>query len=143
MKWFSVGVLLLTAAAQAADWAAVKAEPVPEKRSEQAVAYADQALQQAKAAWRAGDAAAFNGRLGEIRDAVDLCLSSLQETGRPPHKLLKWYKGAELKTRELSRRLEAFALEVGIEDRPAVDKVNQRVQTVHEELLLGALSRKK
>lgn len=143
MKRLSVLVFALCATAFAADWASVKAEPNLEKRSEMAAAYADQALLDAKAAWRQGEMAVFTAKLNELREAGDLCLTSLQDTGRPPHKMLKWYKSAELKTRELSRRLESFAQEVGLEDRPAVQKVFERVQTVHEELLLGVLSRKK
>jgi len=143
MRWVCFLALAGCFACSGADLEAVKNQPNLQKRSEMALACADEALAQAKAAWRQGDGKTFTARLDEIKEAVDLSLDSLQKTGRPPHKLLKWYKNAELKTRELSRRLDSFGEEVSLEDRPQVQKVNERVQAVHEELLLGVLSRKK
>ena len=51
------------------DW--VKAVANPEKRSEMAVAYADEALAEAKTAWKQGETKAFEGKLNEVREAVD------------------------------------------------------------------------
>lgn len=139
---FSVALLWCSVAC-ASDLSAIKAEPNPAKRSGLAIAHADEALAEAKAAWKQGDAKTMQAKLDEVRDAVDLCLTSLHDTGKPPYKLLKWYKNAELKTRGLGRQLDGFALEASFEERPAIQKVNDRVQTVHDELLLGVLSRKK
>lgn len=136
-------LLVCCSVACAADLTAIKAEPSPEKRSELAVAYASEALAEAKAAWKQGDVTTMQARLDEVRDAVELCLTALHDTGKPPYKLLKWYKNAELKTRELGRKLDGFAQEASLEERPAIQKINERIQTVHEELLLGVLSRKK
>lgn len=146
MRRFCIAILVLAAAsltAGAGDLESIKAQTNLERRSEMALAFADNALAEAKAAWRQGETKVFLARLDDVREAVVLSLDSLQKTGRPPNKLVKWYKSAELKTRELSRRLESFAEEVSLEDRAAVQKVDERVQAVHEEFLLGALSRKK
>jgi len=136
-------MLVWWAAAAGADLASVKAEPNAEKRSELALQVAGEALDASKAAWRQGDASTFQTKLEEVGAAAELCLSSLHDTGKPPYKLVKWYKKAELSTRELSRKLEGFAQEASLDERPAIQKVTERVQTVHEELLLGVLSRKK
>jgi hypothetical protein len=143
MRHWCILALAVTFAASAEDLESVKAQSNLEKRSEMALVYADSALAEAKTAWRQGETKEFTVKLDDVREAVVLSLDSLQKTGRPPNKLVKWYKSAELKTRELSRRLESFAEEVSLEDRPAVQKVNERVQAVHEEFLLGVLSRKK
>lgn len=143
MRATLVLMLLCCPAALGADLASVKAEPNAEKRSDLAMQWASDALNASKAAWKQGDTAAFQAKLQEVGAAVELCLSSLHDTGKPPYKLLKWYKKAELSSRELTRKLDDFAQEAAFDERPAIQKVNDRVQTAHEELLLGVLSRKK
>ena len=134
---------LLGVTVYGADLAAVKAEPKLDRRSELALLNADKALVEAKGAWRAGDMKIFESALDEIRDSVDVCLAALRDIGRPPYKLVRWYKNAELKTRMLNRSLDALALEVSMEDRQVVQKVDDHIKSVHEELLLAALSGKK
>ena len=141
MKTIFLG--LVAFALYGGDIAAVKAEPRLERRSELAVQNADRAFLEAKAAWKKGETGALQTALDEIEASVNLCLDALHEMGRPPYKLVRWYKSAELKTRELSRSLDGLAVEASLEERPAIQKVNDRVKTVHEELLLGVLSRKK
>lgn len=125
------------------DLAAVKAEPKLEKRARLAVDDASAALDAAKQAWKQGNSGEMTAKLEEVREAVELALTSLRETGRPPHKLAKHYKYCEVKSRELSRKLDSFALDASLEERPRIEKVNERVQAVHEEFLSGVLSRKK
>jgi hypothetical protein len=123
MRQLWILALATCCAALSADLESVRAQPNLEKRSELALVYADSALAEAKTAWRQGEMKEFSVKLDDVRDAVVLSLDSLQKTGRPPNK--------------------SFAEEVSLDDRPAVQKVNERVQAVHEEFLLGVLSRKK
>jgi len=74
---------------------------------------------------------------------VDLAYSSLSETGKNPRKSPKYFKQAEMQTRELSRKLDDFQHEMSYTDRPSLDKVRLRVQEVHDELLTGLMEGRK
>jgi hypothetical protein len=73
---------------------------------------------------------------------VDLADTSLRQTGKDPRKSSKWFKKAEMETRDLVRKLESFQQMMGLDDRPMLDKVKARVQQVHDDLLLGIMEGK-
>ncbi len=145
MKWLAGKLFLglVFAGAIHADLGKVRAEDKLEKRAELAAENALEALEAARAAWKEGKTQEFEGLLDEVLQSVNLSLDSLQETGKPAYKLTKSYKKCEIRTRELGRYLSDFAEQASLDDRSLIDKVNDRVQIVHEELLLGAMSRKK
>jgi hypothetical protein len=132
---------LLLAQDRRLDKSAVMAEPDLEKRSEKALQLADQLLDTARASYKQGDWKQVEAALDEVREAVDLCLQSLRDSGKRPRRNPKYFKRAELKTRELGRRLESFSHEVMLDERPAVDQVKQRVHKVHEDLLNAVMGR--
>jgi hypothetical protein len=74
---------------------------------------------------------------------VDLAYQALEETGKDARRNPKPFKRAELKTRELLRRLDGIRELVGYEDRALVDKIRDRVAEVHDNLLKGIMSKKK
>jgi hypothetical protein len=135
-----MNVLLL--ALLIADLGAVRAEPNLEKRAEKALENASLALDGVRDAYRAGDSEKFKSSLQEANDSVELCLESLRQTGKDPRKG-GIFKKSELKMRELVRRLTGLRDLVGYEDREAVEKVRNRVQQIHDDLLAGILNRKK
>lgn len=133
-------VLLAT---MAFDLSAVKTEPNPEKRSERALDNANLALDAARDDYNAGNIDKSQTELEEVRDSVDLAYESLSGTGKDPHKDPKFFKRAELRTRELMRRLEGLAPGMSGVDHGTLEKVRERISAVHDNLLNGILSKRK
>jgi hypothetical protein len=127
----------------AADLDKVKAEPNLEKRSRLALENADHALKKARAAYNEGDLKAATALVAEVQDSVLLAEASLKETGKNPRKSPKWFKRAEIQTRDLLRKLDAFGQEMSVDDRSILGPVKAKVQEVHEGLLIGIMEGKK
>ena len=125
-----------------ADLSAVKAEPDLNKRSELALANADQQIDKAREAYSAGDDQSLQRALNEIRESVDVSYDALQQTHQQPRKS-KYYKRAELKVDALSRRVASFRDEVSFESRPPVADVFKHLSDVHDRLLADIMSKKK
>jgi hypothetical protein len=138
--------LMLLAAGPAAllraDLAQVKAEPNLEKRSKLALDYAGQALKEARAAYGDGDSAKATALVAQVREAVELAENSLRETGKNPRRSPKYFKKAEIETRALLKRVEAFQDEMNVADRPTLDPLRAKVQQVHDDLLMGIMEGK-
>lgn len=122
---------------------AVRTEANLEKRSKLALDNASSALKSAREAYQAGDTATVTAKADEIGESVDLAYNSLTETGKNPRKSPKWFKHAEMETRELTRRLEDFAQQMNYNDRAMLDKTRARVEQVHDELLTGLMEGRK
>ena len=138
-----LGLIALTFAGTAhASLQQIKAEPNLEKRSKLALDNAADALQQARAQYDKGDMRQVALLTAEIQESVELAATSLAETGKNPRKSPKWFKRAEIQTRDLLRRLDAFEQEMSVADRPLLDPVKARVQQVHDDLLLGVMEGK-
>jgi hypothetical protein len=125
-----------------ADLQQVKAEPNLERRSKLALENAQDALKAARDAYAKGDYAQVKARAAEIADSVVLADASLRATGKNPRKSPKWFKRAEIVTRNLLRRLDAFQQEMDVNDRSLLDPVKTKVQQVHDSLLLGVMEGK-
>jgi hypothetical protein len=87
--------------------------------------------------------AAVRDGLEEVRESVDLCQSSLKQTGKDPRRSSKYFKKAEIGIRRLLRRLDNFRLEMAVPERPPVEKLIQHVQQVHDDLLHGIMGKRK
>lgn len=139
-----MAALILTSAGIArADLDQARAEPNLEKRSKLALENADSALKAAREDYRAGDLMDTTAKVNEIIESVDLAYNSLTETGKNPRKSPKYFKQAEMQTREISRRLDDFQREMSYNDRSSLDRVRVRVQEVHDELLTGLMEGRK
>lgn len=125
-----------------ADLKRALAEPNLEKRSQLALDNAAVAYQAARAAYQSGDNEKLSAAAAEILESVDLAHSALTDTGKNPRKSPKWFKKAEIETRDLLRKLESLQQEMGFNERPVLDKVKARVQEVHDDLLLGLMEGK-
>ena len=125
-----------------ADVTSVKSEPNPEKRSDLALDNANQAIDEARAAYNAGDIKKTDAELDEIREFVNISLQSLEESGKKPRNS-KYYKNAEIKLRHMLRRLSGFHDEMNVEDRKPLDDTAARVQEVHDRLLAAIMSKKR
>ena len=133
-------ILLLTLAF---DMSALKSETNPEKRSEMALTNANHALDAARDDYDAGDYNKSVTELEEVGDSVDLAYQSLADSGKDPRKDPKFFKRAEMRTRELLRRLEDLAPRLSGPDQGTLEKVRARISEVHDNLLKGIMTRKK
>lgn len=126
-----------------ADLAAARAEPNLEKRYAKALDNAFTAVGEARKAYDESRAAEFVQALAEARESVELCDESLRKTGKNPARSPKHFKRAELRLRDLLKRLEALRQYAGVDDREPVEKVKDRIQYLHEELLLDIMGRRR
>lgn len=114
-----------------------------EKRSQLALDNASAAYKAARAAYQQGDNDRVAACVTEIRESVELAKKSLDETGKNPRRSPKWFKKAEIETRDLLKRLDGFELEMGFSDRQMLEKTKARVQQIHDELLVGLMEGKR
>jgi hypothetical protein len=141
MAWLSIA--LLAAQLFAVDLAAIQQEPNLERRSDLALQYASSALDTAREAYTAGDIDKTRAAFQEIGSSVDLAYDSLGQTGKDPRRSPKFFKRAEMSTRQLLRRLDGMMESMSVADRALIEKVRGRVADVHENLLKGIMSKKK
>lgn len=124
------------------DLAAIKLEPNLERRSERALDNASAAMDTARDASSAGESEKVKAAVEELRDSVDLAYQSLVDSGKSARRSPKFFKRAELKTRELMRRLEGLAQAVDAEDRIFVESARDRVSKVHDDLIQDIMQKK-
>jgi hypothetical protein len=124
------------------DLAAIKLEPNLERRSERALDNASAVMDSARDASSAGDSVKIKAALEEVRESVDLAYQSLVDSGKSARRNPKFFKRAELKTRELMRRLEGLAQAVDSDDRTFVESVRERVSKVHDDLIQDIMQKK-
>jgi len=124
------------------DLAAIKLEPNLERRSERALDNASAAMDTARDASSAGESEKVKAAVEELRDSVDLAYQSLVDSGKSARRSPKFFKRAELKTRELMRRLEGLAQAVDAEDRIFVESVRDQVSKVHDDLIQDIMQKK-
>jgi hypothetical protein len=125
------------------DLASIQQEPNLERRSQLAMDYAGTALDAARTAYQSSDLEKTKTSLSEVGAAVDLAYDSLQQTGKDVRRDSKFFKRAELSTRQLLRRIEGVAESMSFEDRAAAEKVRDRVAAIHDELLQGIMAKRK
>ena len=112
------------------------------KRSKLALDNAGAALKEAREAYQKGDDKALAAAAVEIEDSVSLAWDSLESTGKNPRKSPRWFKQAEIETRNLLKKLDTLQHDLGFEDRPVLDKAKARLQKVHDDLLKGVMEGK-
>jgi hypothetical protein len=140
--WITLAVGLVFAGILTAGLKEVMAEPNLERRSRLALENAGTAYQSARSAYDAGNRDAATAALHEVQESIEVAYTSLQATGKDPRKSPKWFKKAEMDTRDLLRRLDSFQQAMSFEDRASVDPVKAKIQLVHDELLMGLMEGK-
>ena len=136
-------VLLLCPLLAGAGLERARAEPNLEKRSKLALDNAQAALKIARDAYKKGDNHGVAAALKEVQESVELANTSLEQTGKNPRKRPKWFKRAEIETRDLIRKLDAFEDEMSVVDRPMVKAMKAKVQQIHDDLLIGLMEGKR
>jgi hypothetical protein len=134
--------VLAAAGSLHADLKQAMAEPNLERRSKLALDNAAAAYQTARAAYDTGANDKVEAAAAEITESVDLAYASLMKTGKDPRKSPKWFKQAEIETRNLLRRIETFQQQMSFADRELLDKTKAKVQQVHDDLLVGLMEGK-
>jgi hypothetical protein len=112
------------------------------RRSKLALDNAEAVLKAARAAYERGENEKVAAEVAAIIESVDLASESLTKTGKNPRSSPKWFKQAEIQTRDLLKRLETFQRDMNFADRPMLDQAKNRVQEVHDSLLLGLMEGK-
>jgi hypothetical protein len=139
-----MAIAVLAAAPAWASLDAAKAEPNLEKRAVLALDNAGRALKSAREAYLAqNDMKLVGASLEEVATSVELAYDSLQQTHKDPSKSPKYFKKAEIETRELLRRIDDLGQQMNVDDREVLDKVRASVQKAHESLLEGIMGGKK
>ncbi len=136
MSWILVALL-------AFDLAAVRQEPNLERRSELALDHAETVLTDVRDAYAAGDMEKTKAEASEIEESVTLAYDSLIETGKDPRRAPKFFKRAEVTTRQLLRRLDSVIESMSVQDRAILLVVRDRVSDVHDDLLNGIMKKKR
>jgi hypothetical protein len=108
----------------------------PEKRYMAAFQAANKAIDASRAAGM--DKQELDTAAGEVEKVLEI----LESTGKPPYKNAKHYKKAELKTREILRRIDTLLRDAGVDERDILQTAHDRVQRVHEKLLEGVMMKK-
>jgi hypothetical protein len=134
-------VLLLAASAgpSIADLKQARSEPNLEKRSKLALDNAAALYKTMRAAYDKGETGEVGAAVKELVESVELADESLKQTGKIPRKSPKYFKAAEIATRDLLRKLESFQNAMSFDDRPLVEEAKEKVQQVHDGLLLALM----
>ena len=144
MRWIMAGaLLLLVAGVSLADLDQARAEPNLEKRSKLALDNAVAALKEAREAYKAGDMQKMTAKASEVQESAELAFTSLVKTGKDPRKSPKWFKRAEIESRDLLRSIETLEHDMSFDDRVILEKAKQKVQQVHDDLLKGLMEGKR
>lgn len=109
------------------------------KRSKLALDNAVVAMKQARAEFEKGDNEKVAAAAAEVRESVDLAYDSLKSTGKDPRKNPKWFKHAEIETRDLLKKVETLQRDLSFQDRQMLDQLKVRLQQVHDDLLVGLM----
>jgi hypothetical protein len=142
MKGLGLLMLALTSCL-ALDLEAVKAEPNLERRSAKALEFADASITAARAAYNRGEIKTAVAALGDVAAGVDASQGALKATGKNPRRDPKHFKRAEMKIREMLRRLKNLETDFSVEDRPALIEVESKLQQIHDELIAAIMGKKK
>jgi len=140
--WMALAAVVLSAAGLRADLQPARAEPNLEKRARLALENAAKLLPAAREAYNRDDDARVAADLAEIQESVDLAFAALTGTHKDPRRSPKWFKYAEIETRNLLRKLDTFERDMSFEDRSLIGKVKAEVQQVHDKLLVGLMEGK-
>ncbi len=135
MKLLLIALTLTWARAAESGLETVKAEPNLERRSDLALTYAGEVLTKLRPDLETKDWAAVAPEVEEFRAAVDLSFGALKATGKNARRSPKYFKRAELKLRELGRRLRGLQVFLAVDDRPKMDEVIAYVGKLQDELV--------
>ncbi len=122
---------------------AIKGEPDVQKRYRAALDYSAEQITVARKAYEENRQKDFEAALAEVVAGAKLCDDTLRAPGKNRVRNLNHFKRAELKLREVLRRLDQLDKEAGVDDRGPVQKARAAVHTIHDRLLMDITSRRR
>lgn len=134
MTW--VAIVLLAAVTPNLD--RIRLEPDAPKRAVKAIDYAGLCLTEARERVSAGDFEASHEALARMAEAAELARESTHVKRN-----VGAMKKVEQRSRDLMRRLETLKLDFPIDERDAVDPIQQRIRKVQEDVLASIMGRRK
>jgi hypothetical protein len=111
-------------------------EQDPAKRSAAQLNSAEQAFDDARAAYDKGDIDKGDEELEKMTKALDACLGSLEEA----HKA-RFYKKAEIKVALLQRRMSGLLDDIELPRRGWAEQTSRKLDEIHDKLLAGAMGK--
>ena len=137
------GLRLAPAAERAANLESIRAEPNLERRSQLALGFAKATVKPVLEAYEQGDAELGGRLLMQIQEAVELAQESLSATGKSARRKPKYFKRAEIRSRNLIKQLRALSRALNYDEREVVDSVVDRVSAINDQLLLAIMTKRK
>jgi hypothetical protein len=119
--------------------ARLEREKDPIKRAQLEIRLAESRLDDAVHAYDEGSAELGLAGLKEMFSLLSEAHDRMFETGRNPRKKPKGFKEAEIKFREMSRRLVDLRMSVPLQDREPMDKIIAQMAKMQEHLLHGLM----
>jgi hypothetical protein len=114
----------------------------PERQYMLAFDNANKAIDSSRTSSSEGKAEEAKKSLENAAKEVETALATLEGMDKPAYKNGKHYKRAELRTREILRRIDTLLRDAGFEERDSLKSAHERVAAVHEKLLVGVMSKK-
>lgn len=108
----------------------------PGKRSQRALALAEQAFEDAKKSYGAGEIKKGDAHLDDMTKLLDACVSAL-EGARKAH----LYKQAEIRVATIVRRLQTLTDDIAVDDRGWAEYTLRQVESIHDKLLSGVMKK--
>jgi hypothetical protein len=127
----------------AGDLTAARNEKNPEKSYWLALENGSQAIAEARKHLQEMRLEPLTKSLEEAVESVRFANDKLYSTGKSPSKNSKHFKRAELKMRDMVRKLDALVQEAGVDDRPPIEQARKTIQQIHDDLLLDIMGRRK
>lgn len=112
----------------------LKAERDPGRRSELALAFADNAFDMARDFYSKGEVHKGDAQLEDMMNALNECTTSLEMA----HKA-KFYKKAELHVAYLQRRMKGLLDDIEIQQRGWAEYTERKLDEIHDKLLDGVM----
>lgn len=143
IAWLALLMIAAVLAAGAEDRAQVKAklahETDPIRRARAQIRLAELKLEEAAKRYEEGAPETGLAHLQEMLSLVVEAHDQLFGTGRDPRKRPKGFKEAEIKLREISRRLEDLRVALPVDERGEIEKIAARVVEIRDHLLHGIM----
>jgi hypothetical protein len=111
-------------------------EQGPAKRSAAELNSAEQAFDDARAAYDKGDIDKGDEELEKMTKALDACVGSLEEA----HKA-RFYKKAEIRVALLQRRMSGLLDDIELPRRGWAEQTSRKLDEIHDKLLAGAMGK--
>jgi len=132
----TLGPLAAQMASQQSPLTELEGEHDPAKRSQRALALAEQAFEQARKSYSAGEIKQGDAHLDDMTKLLDACVSALEAARKA-----NLYKQAEIRVATLLRRLQSLTDDLAVDDRGWAEYTLRQVDGIHDKLLNGVMKK--